>query len=48
MAWLECTVKNTAGQGDHTVLFGEVESVSFAAEAKEPLLYFGGEYRKMR
>jgi flavin reductase (DIM6/NTAB) family NADH-FMN oxidoreductase RutF len=45
MASLECVIVNTATQGDHTVLFGQVEHVSFAEGEKEPLVYFGGNYR---
>jgi len=49
MACLECSVVDSFEQGDHLVLFGEVEHASFPDFGREvePLLYFVGEYWKL-
>lgn len=43
LATLECTIRNVADGGDHTIFVGEVASAA-VSEAR-PLIYFRGEYR---
>lgn len=49
MASLECQVVDTFAEGDHLVLFGQVEHANFPdpGEDPEPLLYFAGGYWKL-
>jgi len=46
LATLECRIRNTADGGDHTIFIGEVESAAVAEN--RPLVYFRGEYRKLK
>ncbi|ATE55380.1 flavin reductase family protein [Actinosynnema pretiosum] len=47
LAWLECRVAHAYDGGDHTVFVGEVLSAACAPDDGEPLLFFGGRYRKL-
>ena len=47
LAWLECDVEATYRGGDHTVFLGRVRWVERAPAGGDPLLYFGGRYRRM-
>ncbi len=46
LAYLECTTVNTHVEGDHTIFVGLVECA--AVGAGEPLLYFRGQYNRLR
>ena len=45
LATLDCRVVDAHAAGDHTVFIGEVEELSWTDG--NPLLYFGGAYRKL-
>jgi flavin reductase len=47
LAWLECDVEAAYDGGDHSVFLGGVRWVERAAADGDPLLYFGGRYRRM-
>jgi flavin reductase (DIM6/NTAB) family NADH-FMN oxidoreductase RutF len=47
LAWLECDVEAAYDGGDHSVFLGRVRWVDRAADAGDPLLYFGGDYRRL-
>ncbi len=47
LAHLECVTVSTHVEGDHTVLVGRVEEAA-APSAGEPLLYFRGQYSRLR
>lgn len=46
LAWLECRTYQRFAAGDHDVVVGEVEQVTFGADA-DPLLYWRAGYRRM-
>jgi flavin reductase (DIM6/NTAB) family NADH-FMN oxidoreductase RutF len=45
LAWLECEVERTYDGGDHSIFLGRVLTVE-RGEVRDPLLYFGGAYRR--
>lgn len=45
LAYLECRLQTAQEAGDHTIFIAEVEDV--AVRKGNPLLYFGGTYRKI-
>ncbi len=45
LAYLECRLHSAQDAGDHTVFIAEVEDV--VVHEGEPLLFFGGKYRKV-
>jgi flavin reductase (DIM6/NTAB) family NADH-FMN oxidoreductase RutF len=45
LAHLECRLRSTHPEGDHTIFVGEV--VSLAVSAGRPLLYHGSAYRRL-
>ena len=47
LAYLECDVEAANDGGDHTVFLGRVRWVERANADGEPLLYFGGHYRRL-
>jgi flavin reductase (DIM6/NTAB) family NADH-FMN oxidoreductase RutF len=47
LAYLECDVEAAYDGGDHTVFLGRVRGVERASADGDPLLYFGGDYRRM-
>jgi flavin reductase (DIM6/NTAB) family NADH-FMN oxidoreductase RutF len=47
LAWLEGDVEAAHDGGDHTVFLGRVRSVDKAPGDGDPLLYFGGHYRRL-
>jgi len=46
IATLSCHVKDTAKAGDHMILIAEVTDLT--VKEKEPILFFGGEYRTIK
>ncbi|MGC4939009.1 flavin reductase family protein [Kribbella sp. DT2] len=46
-AWLECRTWATYAGGDHTIVVGEVLSLS-AADDPSALIYYAGQYRDLR
>jgi flavin reductase len=46
LAYLECDVEAAYDGGDHTVFLGRVRRVERANADGDPLLYFGGRYRR--
>jgi flavin reductase (DIM6/NTAB) family NADH-FMN oxidoreductase RutF len=47
LAYLECDVEAAYDGGDHTVFLGRVRWVERAGADGDPLLYFGGHYRRL-
>jgi flavin reductase len=47
LAYLECDVEAAHDGGDHTVFLGRVRWVERARADGDPLLYFGGSYRRL-
>ena len=47
LAYLECDVSSANDGGDHTVFLGRVRWVERANPDGDPLLYFGGHYRRL-
>jgi flavin reductase (DIM6/NTAB) family NADH-FMN oxidoreductase RutF len=45
LAWLECELERTYDGGDHSIFLGRVLTVE-RGRVREPLLYFGGAYRR--
>jgi flavin reductase (DIM6/NTAB) family NADH-FMN oxidoreductase RutF len=45
LAWATCELRELIGGGDHTIAIGEVLAMGLGAG--EPLLWYGGEYRKL-
>ncbi len=45
LAYLECRLHSAEAAGDHTIFIAEVEDV--VVRDGQPLLFFGGEYRKV-
>jgi len=45
LAYLECRLHSAQAAGDHTIFIAEVEDV--VVRDGQPLLFFGGEYRKV-
>jgi len=46
IATLSCHVKDTAKAGDHMIFIAEVTDLT--VKEKEPILFFGGEYRTIK
>lgn len=46
LASLECETETTYEAGDHLIIIGRVRSM-VSGEAAEPLLFYGGAYRKL-
>jgi 3-hydroxy-9,10-secoandrosta-1,3,5(10)-triene-9,17-dione monooxygenase reductase component len=46
LAWLACDLRELLPGGDHTIGIGEVTAVGSESDG-EPLLWFGGAYRRM-
>jgi flavin reductase (DIM6/NTAB) family NADH-FMN oxidoreductase RutF len=46
LAYLECRLHSTQKAGDHTIFIAEVEDV--VVREGEPLLYFRGQYRRLK
>ena len=46
LASFECLRVNTLEQGDHVILIGQVTNARFEPR-KDPLLYYGGQYRRL-
>ena len=46
LAWLECEVERAYDGGDHSVFLARVMTVE-RGRVREPLLYFGGTYRRL-
>src|SRR5215213_4602118 len=47
LAYLECAVEAVYNGGDHSVFLGRVRWVERARADGNPLLYFGGRYRRL-
>jgi 3-hydroxy-9,10-secoandrosta-1,3,5(10)-triene-9,17-dione monooxygenase reductase component len=45
LAWAACELRELIGGGDHTIAIGEVLAMGLGGG--EPLLWYGGEYRKL-
>jgi flavin reductase (DIM6/NTAB) family NADH-FMN oxidoreductase RutF len=45
LAWLECELEQAYGGGDHSIFLGRVLRVE-RGQPRDPLLYFGGAYRR--
>lgn len=45
LAWIECELEQTYEGGDHSIFLGRVLTVE-RGQVREPLLYFGGAYRR--
>lgn len=46
--WLDCEIHSEHAAGDHLIVIGEVKALSLkAAAAKQPLLYYKGQYRNI-
>lgn len=48
IARLECEVTEWYPGGDHTIMMGEVKSAEIVNAEKEPLLYYGGRYKRLK
>jgi flavin reductase (DIM6/NTAB) family NADH-FMN oxidoreductase RutF len=46
LAWLECAVERTYDGGDHSIFLARVVTVE-RGRVRQPLLYFGGAYRRL-
>jgi flavin reductase (DIM6/NTAB) family NADH-FMN oxidoreductase RutF len=46
LAWLECEVERTYDGGDHSIFLARVVTVE-RGRVREPLLFFGGAYRRL-
>jgi flavin reductase (DIM6/NTAB) family NADH-FMN oxidoreductase RutF len=47
LAWLDCRLHQSHPGGDHTIFVGAVVAAGVAADQDDPLLYFGGQYRRL-
>jgi flavin reductase (DIM6/NTAB) family NADH-FMN oxidoreductase RutF len=47
LAWLDCRLEQSYSGGDHTIFIGRVVAAGVAAGQDDPLLYFGGQYRRL-
>jgi flavin reductase len=47
LAWLECDVEAAYDGGDHSVFLGRARWVDRSPDGRDPLLYFGGDYRRL-
>jgi flavin reductase (DIM6/NTAB) family NADH-FMN oxidoreductase RutF len=47
LAWLECDVEAAHDGGDHSVFLGRVRFADKAPDGGDPLLHFGGRYRRL-
>jgi flavin reductase (DIM6/NTAB) family NADH-FMN oxidoreductase RutF len=47
LAWLECDLEAAYPGGDHSVFLGRVRWVERSDPAGDPLLHFGGRYRRI-
>jgi flavin reductase (DIM6/NTAB) family NADH-FMN oxidoreductase RutF len=45
LAWLECELEHAYDGGDHSIFLGRVLTVE-RGTLRDPLLYFGGAYRR--
>lgn len=48
VGYVDCTVHSVVEAGDHFVVIGRVQDMDIAERAREPLLYFQGDYRTVR
>jgi flavin reductase (DIM6/NTAB) family NADH-FMN oxidoreductase RutF len=46
LGYVDCTIVNSIGAGDHTILIGQVEAADIQ-EGGEPLVYFRSAYRRI-
>ena len=46
LACLECELETTYPGGDHTILIGRVAEGRLSREARDPLLFYGGQYQE--
>src|SRR5262245_32139924 len=46
LAWVDCRIVDVLQGGDHDIFVGEIVAGEFD-EAKEPLLYYSGKYRRL-
>ena len=46
LAWLECRTRAVHDSGDHYIVVGEV--VDYSANSGEPLLFYKGQYERLR
>ncbi len=47
LGFVECDVHEEMAGGDHTIFVGRVTRVEIEEDARPPLLFYGGAYRKM-
>lgn len=47
LAWFECEVHERIDGGDHTIYIGRVLDLAIERPDDEPLLFFGGTYRRI-
>lgn len=47
LAALECRVTGTVSAGDHVIVLGGVEALHHGPAEAEPLVYYGGGYRRL-
>jgi flavin reductase (DIM6/NTAB) family NADH-FMN oxidoreductase RutF len=45
LAWLDCSVLQMVGVGDHTIFVGSVEAAGYDAQDGEPVLYYRRAWR---
>lgn len=48
LAYLDCRVVAQHPGGDHTIFVGEVDAAAVLTDEDEPLLFFRGQYRRLR
>lgn len=47
LLWLDCTLRAKVPAGDHALLIGAVRGIRLGDPAADPLLFFGGAYRRL-
>lgn len=47
IAWAECRITERYSGGDHVIIIGRVEEIGQAGPEAEPLLFYGGKYRRL-
>ena len=48
IAWYDCRVEATHDGGDHLIIIGRVVAIGFGSEARQPLLYYGNRYARLK